>query len=126
MFGDDDLKFKTNIDVARRFQDTPRTVKIVVYKNKQTDINELFSFAYNLEKQKFLEIYRNNDENWAYTSDGKTYLAIPILQSDNDYLYIKEIQMSGKKRMDIESFLRGFARYFDEYHYISVYDNKID
>ena len=70
--------------------------------------------------------YNEFDENWAYTSDGKTYLAIPILQSDNDYLYIKEIQMSGKKRMDIETFLRGFARYFDEYHYISVYDNKID
>ena len=33
MFGDEDLKFKTNIDVARRFQDTPRMVKIVVYKN---------------------------------------------------------------------------------------------
>ena len=68
----------------------------------------------------------NNDENWAYKTDGRTYLAIPILQSDNDYLYIKEIQMSGKKRMDIETFLRGFARYFDEYHYVSVYDNKID
>lgn len=68
----------------------------------------------------------NNDENWAYKSDGKTYLAIPIFQSDNDYLYIKEIQMSGKKRMDIEIFLRGFGRYFDEYHYVSVYDNKID
>ena len=61
MFGDDDLKFKTDIDAARRFQDTPRTIKVKVYKNKQTDVNELFSFAYNLEKQKFLEIYRNND-----------------------------------------------------------------
>ena len=61
MFGDEDLKFKKNIDVASRFQDTPRTVKIVVYKNNQHDMNELFSFAYNLEKQKFLEIYRNND-----------------------------------------------------------------
>lgn len=66
------------------------------------------------------------DENWSYKTDGKTYLAIPILRSDNDYLYIKEIQMSGKKRMDIESFLRGFSRYFDEYRYVSVYDNKID
>lgn len=66
------------------------------------------------------------DENWTYKTDGKTYLAIPILRSDNDYLYIKEIQMSGKKRMDIETFLRGFSRYFDEYHYVSVYDNKID
>ena len=61
MFCDDDLKFKTNIDVARRFQDTPRTVKVNVYRNGQHDMNELFSFAYNLEKQKFLEIYRNND-----------------------------------------------------------------
>ena len=66
------------------------------------------------------------DENWSYKTDGKTYLAIPIIRSDNDYLYIKEIQMSGKKRMDIKTFLRGFARYFDEYQYVSVYDNKID
>ena len=61
MFCDDELKFKTNIDVARRFQDTPRTVKVNVYRNGQHDMNELFLFAYNLEKQKFLEIYRNND-----------------------------------------------------------------
>ena len=61
MFSDDDLKFKTNIDVARRFQDTPRTVKVNVYKNNKHDMNALFSFAYNLEKQKFLEIYKNND-----------------------------------------------------------------
>ena len=61
MFSDDDLKFKTNIDVARRFQDTPRTVKVNVYRNGQHDMNELFSFAYNLEKQMFLEFYRNND-----------------------------------------------------------------
>ena len=61
MFGDEDLKIKTNIDVARRFQDTPRTVKVNVYRNGQHDMNELFSFAYNLEKQKFLEFYRNND-----------------------------------------------------------------
>ena len=66
------------------------------------------------------------NDDWVYKTDGRTYLAISILQSDNDYLYIKEIQLSGKKRMDIESFLRGFARYFDEYYYISVYDNKID
>ena len=61
MFGDNDLKFKTDIDAARRFQDTPRTVKVNVYRNGQHDMNELFSFAYNLEKQKFLEFYRNND-----------------------------------------------------------------
>lgn len=68
-----------------------------------------------------------NERNWEYKTDGRTYLAISILKScNNDYLFIKEIQMSGKKRMDIETFLRGFGRYFFEYRYISVYDNKID
>lgn len=66
------------------------------------------------------------NDNWEYKTDGRTYLAISILQSYNDYLYIKEIQMSGKKRMDIETFLRGYGRYFDEYRYVSVYDNKIE
>ena len=61
MFSNKDLKFKTNIDVARRFKDIPKTVKINIYKNSQTDTKELFSFAYNIEKQKFLEIYRDND-----------------------------------------------------------------
>ena len=67
-----------------------------------------------------------NEDNWEYKTDGRTYFAISILKSCNDYLFIKEIQMSGKKRMDIESFLRGFARYFDEYRDVSVYDNKIE
>ena len=67
-----------------------------------------------------------NEDNWEYKTDGRTYFAISILKSCNDYLFIKEIQMSGKKRMDIETFLRGFARYFYEYRYVSVYDNKIE
>lgn len=67
-----------------------------------------------------------NEDNWEYKTDGRTYLAISILKSCNDYLFIKEIQMSGKKRMDIETFLRGYGRYFNEYRYVSVYDNKIE
>lgn len=47
----------------------------------------------------------DNDDSASYKTDGKTYFAIPILQSYDEYLFIKEIQMSGKKRMDIESFL---------------------
>ena len=86
MFGDDDLKFKTNIDVARRFQDTPRTVKVNVYRNGQHDMNELFSFAYNLEKHKFLEFYRNNDVITAdvvrseYTDDDLADITHAILR----------------------------------------------
>lgn len=67
-----------------------------------------------------------NERNWKYKTDGRTYLAISILRAYREYLYIKEIQMSGKKRMDIETFLRGYGRYFFEYRYISVYDNKIE
>ena len=87
MFGDDDLKFKTNIDVARRFQDTPRTVKVNVYRNGQHDMNELFSFAYNLDKQKFLEIYRNNDVITAdvvrseFTDEDLAYISHAILRN---------------------------------------------
>lgn len=38
-------------------------------------------------------------------SDGKTYLKVAV---DGGYLHLKEIQLTGKKRMRIEDFLRGF------------------
>ncbi len=39
------------------------------------------------------------------TSDGKTFLKVAC---NNGYIYIKELQMAGKKRMLVEEFLRGF------------------
>lgn len=38
-------------------------------------------------------------------SDGKTFLKVACT---NGYIYIKELQMAGKKRMLVEEFLRGF------------------
>lgn len=38
-------------------------------------------------------------------SDGKTFMKVAC---SNGYIYIKELQMAGKKRMGIEEFLRGF------------------
>ena len=38
-------------------------------------------------------------------SDGKTFLKVACV---NGYIYIKELQMAGKKRMLVEEFLRGF------------------
>ena len=38
-------------------------------------------------------------------SDGKTYLNVA---GDGGYRRLKEIQLTGKKRMRIEDFLRGF------------------
>ena len=45
-------------------------------------------------------------------SDGKTYFKVAV---DGGYLHLKEIQLTGKKRMAIEDFLRGF-RTTDELH----------
>ena len=41
----------------------------------------------------------------AVMSDGKTFLKVACT---NGYIYIKELQMAGKKRMFVEEFLRGF------------------
>jgi methionyl-tRNA formyltransferase len=38
-------------------------------------------------------------------SDGKTFLKVACI---NGYIYLKELQMAGKKRMLVEEFLRGF------------------
>ena len=40
-----------------------------------------------------------------HVTDGKTYLKVAV---DGGYLRLKEIQLTGKKRMRIEDFLRGF------------------
>lgn len=54
------------------------------------------------------ETSAKNDSNLQvgeWTSDGKTYLKF---QTGNGSIYIKELQLEGKKRMGIEEFLRGF------------------
>lgn len=59
-----------------------------------------------------LKIFRTEAENVAYDvepgsiySNGKTYLKIGCLKG---WLSIKELQLAGKKRMNVEDFLRGF------------------
>ena len=59
-----------------------------------------------------LKIYETDKEPFVchepagkVVSDGKTYLKVAV---DGGYLRLKEIQLTGKKRMRIEDFLRGF------------------
>ena len=47
----------------------------------------------------------HNDKIGSVISDGRTYLKIAVRDG---YLHLKEIQLSGKKRMRTEDFLRGF------------------
>lgn len=59
-----------------------------------------------------LKIYETEKESYVchepagkVVSDGKTYLKVAV---DGGYLRLKEIQLTSKKRMRIEDFLRGF------------------
>jgi methionyl-tRNA formyltransferase len=68
----------------------------------------------NNEKQTPLKIFRADFEAASYAvepgsiySDGKTFLKIG---ANNGWLSIKELQLSGKKRMNTDEFLRGFQQ----------------
>jgi len=68
--------------------------------------------AYTEIGDKTAKIYRShftteqpNKAPGAYDTDSKTYLRFA---ATDGWLYIDELQQEGKKRMDIESFLRGF------------------
>jgi methionyl-tRNA formyltransferase len=70
----------------------------------------------NSEKHKntTMKIYRVETENAAYElkpgsiySDGKTFMKIG---AQNGWVSVKELQLSGKKRMPVDEFLRGFQQ----------------
>lgn len=46
-----------------------------------------------------------NDALYTISTDSKTYLKVSV---KNGYIYIDELQMAGKKRMQVNEFLRGF------------------
>src|SRR5690606_7983340 len=67
--------------------------------------------AFTTLQGKLLKIYKaekefiNHDtEAGNYITDGKTYLKFA---TSDGYINLKEIQLEGKKRMNIEDFLRG-------------------
>jgi methionyl-tRNA formyltransferase len=68
--------------------------------------------AYTLLDKKKLKVFRSSysltemsQSAGMYQSDGKTYLRFAALDG---WVYIHDLQLEGKKRMDIESFLRGY------------------
>ncbi len=62
---------------------------------------------------KILKVYKSHIEEVSniekqqgdYDTDGKTYLRFA---AKDGWLYLDELQLQGKKRMDVEAFLRGF------------------
>lgn len=53
-------------------------------------------------------------------SDGKTF--IKIILADNTAVYVKKIQVIGKKIMDVETFLNGFRHFREDKHKVFITD----
>lgn len=71
-----------------------------------------FPGAFTYLNEKLLKIYRSEKEykqlsitTGQFETDGKTFLKFACA---NGFIYVKELQMEGKKRMIVEDFLRGF------------------
>jgi methionyl-tRNA formyltransferase len=71
-----------------------------------------FPGAFTMLGDKTLKIYRSkkevsahDDEPGKYYSDGKTYLKFA---AGDGYVHLLDLQLEGKKRMNIEDFLRGY------------------
>lgn len=68
--------------------------------------------AYTYIQDKFLKVYtahyeeaQHNTEVGSFDTDGKTYLKFA---AKDGWMFLDEVQLEGKKRMNIEDFLRGF------------------
>lgn len=68
--------------------------------------------AFTSLQDKKLKVYKShieeattNKETGAYDTDGKSWLRFA---ANDGWLYVDELQLEGKKRMDVQSFLAGF------------------
>lgn len=68
-------------------------------KNMQGEKTQLKIFKSNKE------IIKHNHSNGAILTDKKTFAKVAVTDG---FIYLEEIQLSGKKRMNISEFLRGF------------------
>ena len=71
-----------------------------------------FPGAFSFLNQKLLKIYRSEKErtqptiaSGEFETDGKTFLKFAC---NDGFICIKELQLEGKKKMNVEDFLRGF------------------
>ncbi len=71
-----------------------------------------FPGAFTFLNDKMLKIYRSEKEDskpnittGSYETDGKTFLKFTCT---NGFILVKELQLEGKKKMNIEEFLRGY------------------
>jgi methionyl-tRNA formyltransferase len=110
-----------NIAAGREIKIAPKLFKehlLIDWEKSAAEVNNFirglspYPAAYTLLKGKQLKIYRthyqvdyNNLQPGAYETDHHTYLRFV---TRDGWIYIDELQLEGKKRMDIMSFLKGF------------------
>jgi methionyl-tRNA formyltransferase len=116
-------EFRSNSDgpIAPEIKHAPKifteTCKID-WNKSSTDIHNLvrglspFPGAYTMLGDKTLKVFRSkkeitphNEEPGKYITDGKTHLKFA---AGDGYVHLLDLQLEGKKRMNIEDFLRGY------------------
>lgn len=60
------------------------------------------------------------DDIWQTVSDGKTYIKINLV--GDTAVYVKKIQVIGKKVMDVETFLNGFRHFREDKYLVFISD----
>ncbi|WP_248277056.1 methionyl-tRNA formyltransferase [Chitinophaga sp. Ak27] len=106
---------------AAAIKHAPKIFKDTCQINWQQPLNSIYNLvrglspypaAWTVFQGKNLKIYKAHKEHTipskspgAFETDQKTYVKIA---APDGYLYLDEIQLEGKKKMDIEAFLRGY------------------
>ena len=90
----------------------------IVLKSKDGKTKEIMAKIYDVE------IAKNDNQSidviGKTISDGKTF--IKIILADNTAVYIKKIQVMGKKIMDVETFLNGFRHFREDKYKVFITD----
>lgn len=84
-------------NLIRGLSPYPAAYTEFIDKNNQTQGIKIFSSE--------IEETKHSNNNGDVISDGKTFFKVAC---SNGFIHVRELQMSGKKRMMIEEFLRGF------------------
>lgn len=88
-------------EINRLFKSTPNGLPCKLYVVNKDDDRDFYEYNVKIWRYNFVP----NEENY---TDYKHYLNIPLLSQPETMISIKEIQLEGKKRLDIAEFLRGF------------------
>ena len=106
---------------ADAIKHAPKIFKETCQINWQQPLNNIYNLvrglspypaAWTVFQGKTLKIYKAHKESTTpsktpgdFDTDQKTYVKIA---APDGYLYLDEVQLEGKKKMDIEAFLRGY------------------